>query len=166
MAPKKARATPRPSWYEPVLDPPSVSEKNLAVVLLMTVEGDEKRKTALRVGSTKPKASDSTFYPFFMSNIIAGLVPPFSDFFYSVLSHYKIHTLHLHPNSVLLLSIFAFYCEAYVGVMPSVALLCHFFFLGLKEGPCSGCVGFVVANKTNAISTAGKKAEGFRSKWS
>ena len=100
-----------------------------------------------------------------MSSIVAGLVPPFSDFFYSVLSHYKLHALHLHPNSILLLSIFAFYCEAYVGVMPYAVLLRHFFYLRVKDGPCSGCVNFVAANKTNAISKAGKKAEGFRSKW-
>ena len=46
-----------------------------------------------------------------------------------------------------------------------MALLRHFFFLRIKEGHCSGCVRFVAANKTNAISKAGKKAEGFRSKW-
>ena len=63
------------------------------------------------------------------------------------------------------MSILPFYCEAYVGVMPSMALPGHFFFLRLKEGPCSGCVGFVVANKTNAILKARKKAEGFKSKW-
>ena len=44
-----------------------------------------------------------------------GAGSPFSDFFYVVLSHYKPQALHMHPNSVLLLSIFAFYCEAYVG---------------------------------------------------
>ena len=79
---------------------------------MMAEGGDEKRKTALQVGSTEPEASGNTFYPFFMSSVVARLVPPFSDFFYSVLSHYKLHALHLHPNSVLLLSIFAFYCEA------------------------------------------------------
>ena len=164
MAPKKARATPSSSWYEPTLDTPSVSEENLAAMLLMTAEGDKKRKTMLRVGSAEPADSGSTFYPFFTSSIVAGLVPPFSDFFYSAISHYKIHALHLHPNFVLLLSIFTFYYEAYVGEMSSVALLCHFF-LRLKEGPCSGCVGFVAANKITAILKAGKKAEGFRSKW-
>ena len=157
MAPKKARATPPPSWYEPALDVSSVSEKNLAAVLLMTAEGDEKRKTVLRAGSAEPEASGSTFYPFFLRSIVAGLVPPFFDFFYSILSHYKIHALHLHPNSILLLSIFAFYSEAYVGVMPSVALLRHFFFLRIKEGHYSGCVGFVAANKTNAISKSGRR---------
>ena len=46
-----------------------------------------------------------------------------------------------------------------------MALVRHFFFLRINEGHRSGCVGFVTANKTNAISKAGKKAEGFRSKW-
>ena len=51
MAPKKARATPSPSWYKPVLEAPNVSDKSLATVRLMMAEGDEKKKTMLRVGS-------------------------------------------------------------------------------------------------------------------
>lgn len=100
-----------------------------------------------------------------MSSIVAGPVPPFSDFFYAVLRHYRLQALHLHPNSVLLLSTFAFYCEAYVEVMPSVALLRHFFFLRINNGHTSGCANFVAAGKANAISKAGKKTDGFRSKW-
>ena len=46
-----------------------------------------------------------------------------------------------------------------------MALLRHFFYLRIKEGHCSGSTNFVTANGTNAISKAGKKAEGFRSKW-
>ena len=76
-----------------------------------------------------PEDQGSTFYPFFMSTVIADLVPPFYEFFYGVLRHYRLQALHLHPNSVLLLSIFAYYCEAHVGVMPSVAHLRHFFSL-------------------------------------
>ena len=49
--------------------------------------------------------------------------------------------------------------------MPSVALLRHFFFLRINDGHTSGCANFVAAGKANAISKAGKKAEGFRSKW-
>ena len=78
-----------------------------------------------KAGSATPEGQGSTFYPFFVSAIAAGLVPPFSEFFFSVLRHYKLQALHLHPNSVLLLAIFAYYCEAHVGVQPSVALLCH-----------------------------------------
>ena len=90
-----------------------------------------------------------------MSSIIAGLVPPFSEFFYAILRHYGLQALHLHPNSILLLSIFAFYCEGYVGVMPSVALLRHFFFLRINDGRTSGCANFIAAGKANAISKAG-----------
>ena len=73
--------------------------------------------------------------------------------------------MHLHPNSVLLLSIFAYYCEAYLGVMPSVALLRHFFFLSVSETHISGCANFVACGKANSISSTGKRADNIRSKW-
>ena len=95
-------------------------------------------ETELRLASDVPEPEGSTFFPFFSSGVAVGLVPPFSDFFYEVLDHYGLQALHLHPNSVLLLSIFAYYCEAYLGVMPSVALLRHFFFLRISEGHISG----------------------------
>ena len=63
MEPKKARAAPLSSWYEPALDAPSVSEKNLAAVRLMTAEGDEKRKTVLWVGSIEPEAPRQHLLP-------------------------------------------------------------------------------------------------------
>ena len=50
-------------------------------------------------------------------------------------------------------------------MMPSVALLRHFFFLRAKEGHASGCVNFIAAGKANSISKTRKKAEGFQSKW-
>ena len=130
MAPRKAKADASLAWYASALDAPAVSEKSLATMRLLTAEGsNEKGETELRDGSVVPEAQGSTFYPFFMNVIVACLVPPFSDFFYVVLRHYRLHALHLHLNSVLLLSILAYYCEAHVGVMPFVALLRHFFLL-------------------------------------
>ena len=73
--------------------------------------------------------------------------------------------MHLHPNSVLLLSIFAYYYEVYLGVMPSVALLRHFFFLRVNEGHIYGCANFVASGKANSISSTGKRADNIRSKW-
>ena len=35
--------------------------------------------------------------------------------------------LHLHPNAVMILASFAYACEPFVGVMPSVALFRHYF---------------------------------------
>ena len=122
-----------------------MTEKNLALTRLMTVaQGSGMGETALWACSAQPEDEGSTFYPFFMSTIIAGLVPPFSEFFYVVLRHYKLKALHLHPNSVLLLSIFSYYCDAHVGVMPSVALLRHFFSLRVTGSHTSACAGFVV----------------------
>ena len=69
----------------------------------------------------------------FIDALWAGLIPPFSAFFNAVLEHYQIHMLHLDPQSVTLLAIFAFLCEAMVGIAPFVALLRHFFSLHLTS---------------------------------
>ena len=62
-----------------------------------------------------------TEVPYFADALWAGLVPPFSDFFNAMLSHYQIHMMHLGPESIAVLSVFAFVCEAMVGIPPSVA---------------------------------------------
>ena len=165
MAPRRVKPASSPAWYEPALDAPNVSEKNLAATRLLTAgESNERGKTELRAGSAVPEPVGSTSFPFFMSSVVAGLVPPFSDFFYEVLGHYGLQVLHIHPNSILLLSIFAYYCEAYLGVKPFVALLRHLFFLHVSEGHISGCANFIAAGKANSILKTRKKAEGFRSK--
>ena len=58
---------------------------------------------------------------------VVGLLPPFSEFFVAILEAYGLHMLHLHPNAVIMLATFAYACEAFAGVMPSVALFRHFF---------------------------------------
>ena len=70
-------------------------------------------------------------------------MPPFSAFFCAILAHYQIQVLHLHPNSITLLAVFAYLCEAYLGVKPSVALFRHYYSLRVTaEEQCSGCVSF------------------------
>ena len=84
-----------------------------------------------------------TEVPIFIDALWAGLIPRFSAFFNAVLEHYQIHMLHLDPQSVTLLAVFAFVCEAMVGIAPSVALLHHFFLLHLTDPrKSSGCVSF------------------------
>ena len=73
----------------------------------------------------------------FTSFVAAGLVPPFSTFFLQVLDTYGIQLVHLSPNSVVVLAVFVHLCEMFVGVVPSVTLLRHFFVLrptGKKRG--------------------------------
>ena len=85
---------------------------------------------------------------YFAEALWAGLVPPFSDFFNAVLSHYQIHMMHLGPESITLLAVFAFVCEAMMGIPPSIALLRHFFSLCLVDPTqCSGCVSFIADQK-------------------
>ena len=117
-------------------------------------------------GSSEKRPSSKAVYPFFLHSVFAGLVPSFSAFFTAILDHYGIQDLHLQPNSILLLSVFAFYCEAFVGVRPSVALFRHFFSLRLHDGAqWSACVSFVAAQSGNMLLKAGKKVENFRHRW-
>ena len=89
MAPRRVKPASSLAWYEPTLDAPNVSEKSLAATRLLTARGsNEWGKTELRAGSDVSEPEGSTFFPFFTSSIFAGLVPPFSDFFYEVLGHY------------------------------------------------------------------------------
>ncbi|KAE8791164.1 retrotransposon unclassified [Hordeum vulgare] len=76
-----------------------------------------------------PRSLVKTAYNMFLNNIYIGLVPLYSDFFYAILSHCQIQDLHLQPNSIFLLSVFAFYYEAFLGVRPSEALFRQFFSL-------------------------------------
>ena len=88
---------------------------------------------------------------FFADALWAGLVPPFSAFFNAVPSHYQIHMMHLGPQSITLLAVFAYVCEAMVGIPPSIALLCHFFSLRLTDpSQCSGCMSFQAVPETAA----------------
>lgn len=72
-----------------------------------------------------------------------GLVPPFSDFFLAILEVYGLKLLHLTPGAILDLTLFAYTYEAFVGVMPSVALFHHFFYPRVcKKGWMGGGVTF------------------------
>ena len=86
-----------------------------------------------------------------------------------MLSHYQIHMMHLGPDSITLLAVFAFVCEAVVGIIPSVALLRHFFALHLIDpAQCSGCASFIAAPEMAASGIdfgLPPPAPGFRERW-
>src|SRR3954470_6963334 len=159
------RQSPTGAWYSSALEPPNMSEASLARLRRMAVAQGIDGAQVFKAGSATPEGQGSTFYPLFVSSIAAGLVPPFSEFFFSVLRHYNLQALHLQPNSVLLLAIFAYYCEAHVGVQPLVALLRQYFSLRVSRGSPSACVSFIAYGGAIAISKPGKRIEGFRSKW-
>ena len=78
---------------------------------------------------------EPTQVPVFDIFVRMGLVPPFSDFLHEILKAYDLKLLHLTPGAILDLVVFAHACEAFIGVMPSVALFRHFFYPRVgKEG--------------------------------
>ena len=110
--------------------------------LMIASKHNDYGETALLLASEPLLGRLSTSYPFFFHTIFAGLIPPFSSFFLAVLDHYRVKPLHLHPNAILTLALFAFYCEAFLGVRPSVAFFRCFFAARRSGGASSpGCVG-------------------------
>ncbi|KAE8819185.1 hypothetical protein D1007_02939 [Hordeum vulgare] len=107
--------------------------------------------------------------PLHIHAILAGVLLPFLSFLVAVLSHYQIHALHLDARSFVLLSAFAFLCEAFFGVTPSVAFLRHFFSLELvSKQQCSGCASLkeddaLAPGDLHAMLLPG--AGGFRRQW-
>ena len=79
--------------------------------------------------ASRPRiARAATEVPIFIDALWAGLIPPFCAFFNAVLEHYQIHMLHLDPQSVTLLAVFAFVCEAMAGIAllwPSFTISSH-----------------------------------------
>ncbi|KAE8777000.1 hypothetical protein D1007_50281 [Hordeum vulgare] len=107
--------------------------------------------------------------PLHINTLVSGILPPFLGILIAVLSHYQIHVLHLDPGSLVLLSPFAFLCEAFVGVTPFVALLRHFFFLELvSKEQCSGYAFLKAANASVPGALDAEllpEAEGFQRQW-
>ena len=58
-----------------------------------------------------------------------GLALPVFEFFYKLLQFWGIQLHHLTPQSILHLSIFTHFCEAFLGILPHFHLFQHFFFL-------------------------------------
>jgi len=93
--------------------------KNLGPDVLVLREGGG-------AGVPQPRAGEVVLFTSFFT---AGLAPPFSEFLKYVLSHYGIHLAHLVPNSIVILSTFAHFCEMFLGIPPNLHLFRYFFLL-------------------------------------
>ena len=144
-----------------------VGEKYIRLAATLGVAGSEAApgvpaRTATRV--FPPSATrEANRIPIFRVFMRMGLVPPFSDFFIAVLESFGLKLLNLTPGAVLDLTLFAYACEAFVGVAPSVALFCHFFYpRACKEGWMGGGVTFYFRPN---IKAAGYPEITIKSKW-
>jgi hypothetical protein len=97
----------------------------------------------------------ATLLPLFRLHQNGAAILPF---LLAILETYGIKAIHLHLKSVALLAVFAYACEAWIGIKPSVAYFRHLFSLrssGLNQS--SGCVSF--------IATAGAEGDFIDLKW-
>ncbi|KAE8777398.1 hypothetical protein D1007_49829 [Hordeum vulgare] len=148
-----------------------LNEKGLDKVWWMTASASNGHGVAkIWLASCPTTLQGGTMFTFFLYSVFAGMVPPISDFFDVVLNHYQVHTLHLHTSSVLLLSIFTYPCEAFLGVMSFVAFLWKFFRLRLTAADqCSACMSFqmVTGWRAHIINKRlPEEVDGFREHWS
>src|SRR5438128_2235475 len=93
--------------------------KNLGPDVLVLREGGG-------AGAPQPRAGEVVV---FTSFLVAGLAPLFSEFLKYVLSYYGIHLAHLVPNSIVILSTFAHFCQMFLGIPPNLHLFRYFFLL-------------------------------------
>ncbi|KAE8817743.1 hypothetical protein D1007_04605 [Hordeum vulgare] len=156
-------ATPLPALERSVVVNLEGLEK---VRLVVATNSNECGATHIRLGSWPQGEKVSATVHLHFHTVLSIVLPPFSGFFDTVLSHYQIHALHLDPCSLILLSAFAFLCEALVGFTLSIASLLHFFSLELaSKMQCSGCVSLKI-DDAPALRIPGiellHEAEGFR----
>jgi hypothetical protein len=115
----------------------------------------------VRAGESRPRPRYPGRSVHLLSFAMVGLIPPFSRFFHEVLDFYKIHALHLAPNVVMTLAIFAHLCEMFIGVRPTTRLFQAFFIPQLLQGAVVG--GCYLQSRP---STAGQYIEShLRKKW-
>ena len=95
----------------------------------------------------------------FVSFFLVGLVPPFSEFFTTVISLYDIYYLHLNPNYIIMQSIFAHQCENFVGVKLCLHLFRFFYTYRSVTKPANRSYGFCLHDgATNSYIKVGLKS--------
>jgi hypothetical protein len=99
--------------------------------------------------------------------LFAGMIPPMSLFLHTVLSEYGLLLANLHPNSILVLAIFQYLCEAFISVKPSIALFYHFYYLRVEPWMLSGSVTFCLRDRLSKhyILVDKKKHEEWKHRW-
>jgi hypothetical protein len=78
-------------------------------------------------GDPYPMEKNPDEVPMFARFVERGLALPASEFFKGLLQYYGIEYLNLNPNSIFHVSVFAHFCEAFMGIKPHWILLRKFF---------------------------------------
>ncbi|TVU02693.1 hypothetical protein EJB05_51794, partial [Eragrostis curvula] len=91
----------------------------------------------------------TTEIPVFESHLICGFNLPPSKFLERVCKFYKIELIHLKPQAISLLSIFAMLCECWLGTAPSLYLWRVYHEPRYYSSGLVGCVSFNVRKNSS-----------------
>ena len=76
--------------------------------------------------------------PIFLAYVECGLRLPAHKFLSQILERYGVELVNLAPNSIANISIFAYLCEAYLGVRPNLKLFRYFYRMAICGRPSAG----------------------------
>jgi hypothetical protein len=106
----------------------------------------------------------------FASFFERGFNLPVGDFFQGLLYYYNLELVHLVPNSIIVVSTFIHFCEAYVGISPHF-LLWRYLFCVRSTGKRSRPVGAVMFTLRSGLmvewidTDLPDNTAGWRSEW-
>jgi hypothetical protein len=131
-------------------------------------DGSNERGPTILAHASKAVGREARDVRVFLCFLVAGMVPPILLFLHAALSMYGVVLAHLHPNALLMLAIFQYLCEEFVGVRPLVALFRIFFEARLDAGgTISGCLSFHLCAYMvmHFIPIPNKEWEEWRANW-
>lgn len=114
---------------------------------LMAGKGNENGATTLQLASAPFEEGQVRFFSCFF---MFGLVPTFSDLFSCIMNKYGLHLLQLHTNAVTTMAIFTHLCEKFIGIVPSVPLLRHYYTPKINNDSRLGSITWYFRNSTAA----------------
>src|SRR3954463_3346728 len=106
-------------------------QKMVAEGYLPAMEGLAWRAAPAGEVTPSPQAGEKVYLK---AQLVHGVSLPISNFFLSVLNHYRVQPQKLSPNSILALSNYAALCEGYLGIKPRLDLFMYFFTVKREAG--------------------------------
>jgi hypothetical protein len=91
-------------------EPSNVGDDGVGVAEKLVLAG-----TVLRWDGAFPVPCNAREVVIFLSFLVVGLALAFLPFFVALLEEFALHLVHLTPNTVLMLALFAHACEMFVG---------------------------------------------------
>lgn len=118
------------------------SEMDAAKIQALVVAGKIPEKTLVKwlpaFGQHWPSGENGQI-PVFQAYCECGLRLPAHPFLTVVLEHFGVELVNLGPNSITMLSVFVYLCEAYLGIPADLELFQYFYGMSRQAGIAGSC---------------------------